>query len=227
MPESNANNRPHDTLCPECGSPTGAGDNYCRSCGAQLSSPESHPGRVGKSNLPFSFQLLILGGGLVAVTVLFFLYKEMKHESAPQKSENPPAAVDQAGMGQSPHDLTLPESFDELVDLGNKQMDAGSYAIAAECYRRALQQNPIAFDVRVDFAVCLHMVGMSPRAIEELQQVCKTAPDHSMAFYNAGIIFKELGQADSAKVYLQQYLSRFPDGDQRDNAQAALRDLSN
>ncbi len=216
---------PNSSVCPECGTECGVGDKYCRECGAQLGGVETQPAKSGPSTLPFPMQVGILVGGLAVVAVLFFLFKEIKHDDANQPpQQNQPAQT----AGQNPHEITdLPTDFDGLVKMGNGLMDAGGYPMATECYRRALMINPEAFDVRVDFAICLHSVGMTTRALDELRLVHSEHPEHALAYFNAGIIFLESKQLDSAKIYLDQYIEKFPNGTHIEDARNILQGMSN
>lgn len=227
MNTTTPDNAPNSSICPECGAECGMGDKYCRQCGAQLGGVETAPAKSGPSTLPFSIQILILVGGLVVVAVLFFLFKGIKHEKTGQTQQQN-AMPEGADPAQSPHEITnLPTDFAGLVAMGNSMMDAGGFPMATECYRRALMLDPNAFDVRVDFAICLHSVGMTGRAIEELRQVCIQHPEHSLAFFNAGIVFLEAHQPDSAKTYLNAYLQKFPNGSHVDDVRKVLQTLTN
>ncbi len=106
----------------------------------------------------------------------------------------------------------LPQDYTQLVDMGNRLMDRHNYALAAECYKRALEIRGDALDVRTDYGACLFGMGLPHRAVEEFREVLKREPFHAVANFNLGIVYHNLNQPDSARPYLQEYLKLEPDG---------------
>lgn len=117
----------------------------------------------------------------------------------------------------------LPTDYEALVQTGNKLMDEGNYPVAAECYKRALVQREESVDVRVDYGACLHAMGLGHRAVEEFRRVLKEQPSHAVAHFNLGIVFHDMDQIDSARVYWQKYLSLEPNGRAAESARELLK----
>jgi len=127
------------------------------------------------------------------------------------------------GMGASMPEL--PTDYADLVNVGNHSMDDGNFALAAECYRRALVIDGSSPDVRTDFGACLHGMGLANRAAEEFKHVLAEYPDHKIASFNLGIVYFTTNQFDSSKAYFEQYLSKEPSGGQADAARDYIKQL--
>ena len=148
-----------------------------------------------------------------AVIVLIVLgYSLFRHTTASSEGphEHPQAGTPPAGM--SAEMMDFPSDYNGLVTNGNKLMDAGRYAEAAESYRRALAIDGGSPDVRTDFGACLHAIGLDERALEEFRTVLDQHPDHLVSRFNVGIVFHGLNQPDSARAYWEELLRRDPDG---------------
>ncbi|MFH1372478.1 MAG: tetratricopeptide repeat protein [bacterium] len=192
--------------CPACGAPVGAIGKTVRT---------RHP--AGRRNW------LILAVVMTAITAGFFIFKKplpvapgTDGESRPHSSVTSDEMDDIGQILQN-----MPTDYGALVEYGNQFMDQADFAVAAECYRKALTLQEDFGDVRVDYGACLHGMGLPYRAIEEFQKVLKADPSHSIAHFNLGIVFYDLQQADSARVHWQEYLLLDPNG----RAAAQAREL--
>jgi cytochrome c-type biogenesis protein CcmH/NrfG len=87
---------------------------------------------------------LIIIGVIVVVAVGYLIMNR------PAPSETPPPAAN----AQNPHGgdmdammgalANMPSDYASLVQMGNESMDQGNYAVAAECYKRALDGSAAA-----------------------------------------------------------------------------------
>ena len=160
--------------------------------------------------------IAIAFGALAVISIGYFLIRE------PGLPPQPPSGApghDNMGMEMLGD---LPTTFDGLVAAGNKQMDEGEYVVAAEIYRRALEIQPNATDVRVDFGTCLFAMGLPERAREEFTQALTEQPNHGIATFNMGIVFNHLGKRDSAEMFWKRYLEIQPEGPTADRARDLL-----
>lgn len=145
----------------------------------------------------------ILIGALAVIVVGYFLFRD--RQEAPQPPTHAGQQMPGAVGGQMGGAMDqLPEDYASLVKLGNQQMDAGNYAMAAECYRRALDIDPSSPSVRTDFGACLHGMGLPERALEEFRIVLGQDGDHLVATFNMGIVFYNQQRVDSATYYFKQ-----------------------
>jgi tetratricopeptide (TPR) repeat protein len=167
--------------------------------------------------------LLIIISILLVVTAGYFSLKR-----PPALPSGPEAEIQSHGdapMGNMADAIktleNLPSDYSSLVSLGNEFMDKRNYPVAAECYKRALALQGDSPDVRVDYGACLHGMGLAYRAIEEFRRVIDLHPSHAIANFDLGVVYYDLNETDSARVYWQKYLAIEPDGE----AAQATRDL--
>ncbi|HPC11005.1 MAG TPA: tetratricopeptide repeat protein [candidate division Zixibacteria bacterium] len=229
-----------DSICAACGKPLTAGDRFCAACGAPTDL-DVKPVRGGKpaskkppAGAPRSASTgmrdgAIIVGALALITVGWFVFR------TPAVPPQPPSAATPAGhpevpgapMGGMTGGLSdLPADYDGLVQAGNRYMDAGNYAVAAQSYRRALALDPSSPDVRTDFGACLHGMGLPERAIEEFREVMQTHPEHGIANFNIGIVYLDMGKPDSARFYWEKYLQLEPTGAAAAKARELLGNLN-
>ena len=158
---------------------------------------------------------------VVAGYMLFVRPRGLTSDSAP--AEHPEAAG--ADMSQAMQALgAFPDDFDSLVAMGNGFMDSEQFAVAAECYKRALERrdNP---DVRVDLGSCLNSMGLPERAIEEFRRVLSSHPDHLVANFNCGVVYYDRQQLDSARACFRRCIQLQPKGDVADQARRVLKEI--
>ena len=161
---------------------------------------------------------------LVLALLAYILFYPAQQVPARQPADKP-EVVAHSGEGMMGDVDGLPEDFESLVNTGNRYMDDGNYAVAAESYRRALAIDSSDNDVRTDFGACLHAMGLVDRAIEEFQKVLAVKPNHGIAHFNLGIVYYQQDQYDSARVYWQKYLTLEPDGRAAKMARELLREI--
>jgi hypothetical protein len=114
---------------------------------------------------------LTIAGLLFVIAVAYVGYHLLAmNSSAPEDAEMVHHDMSEGGMDAAMAALgNLPEDHETLVQMGNSFMDQGSFAVAAEIYKRALALKDVP-DVRVDYGACLHAMGLPLRAIEEFQR---------------------------------------------------------
>jgi len=214
--------------CSQCGAPAELSARVCPKCGAALpgGGARSDPGpskATGQRPSGAIRDSLVVVGVVVVVAALFFALKERTQPPQPEIS----APANPAHGNDLPMDLldSLPNDYGTLVSMGNKFMDEQSYAVAAEIYRRALEIDGRSPDVRTDYGACLHGMGLPNRAIEEFRKVLTASPEHAIARFNLGIVFRGEGSLDSARHYFEGYLALDPDGAPADAARQYLKEL--
>jgi len=214
-------------ICPKCGRKSPAGTKFCSDCGAPLASasgkPQAQPAKSGRNLVR---DIAVIAGVLIVVAIAYFLFRTPSNTpvTTPTATSETPAKDQSLPQGHPPiMDMngkpmtagfldSLPKDYNSLVSLGNNNMDHSNFAVAAECYRRALAIDGSSADVRTDYGACLHNIGLPDRAIEEFRKAIAQAPTHAIARFNLGIVYKSLNQMDSAKVYWKKYLELDPNG---------------
>jgi tetratricopeptide (TPR) repeat protein len=167
--------------------------------------------------------LLIITGVLLVVTAGYFAFKRpVSVPSGPKAEIQSHSDMPTGDMADAIKTLdNLPTDYSSLVTLGNEFMDERNYPVAAECYKRALALQGNSPNVRVDYGACLHGMGLTHRAIEEFRRVLDINPSHAIVNFNLGIVYYDLNETDSARVYWRKYLTIDPNG----QAAQAARDL--
>jgi cytochrome c-type biogenesis protein CcmH/NrfG len=219
-------------FCSSCGKPLAADARYCASCGTPTDGSGGGAAKAAAAPAPKLAlrDILIIAGVLVVVTVGYLIFGGNSQPPAP------PQQAQQQSMAGDPHSGTdmsgamdalkdLPTDYDGLVQVGNKMMDNGNFAVAAECYRRALTIDSSSMDVRTDYGACLHGMGLPQRALEEFKKVLKTDPHHEIVKFNLGVVYSDLGQPDSARYYWQAYVAASPDGPAAQRARELLKQI--
>jgi len=212
--------------CPKCDFDLPAGAKFCAECGAPVDEifrndkeRKSHKGISTKGR-----DWGIITALLIVLSGAYMVFSEPR--IAPEKpavNDFSHGSMEMEGMAANMTDL--PEDYDNLVITGNNKMDHGNYAVAAECYRRALEIKSDVPDVRVDFGACLHGIGLSERAVEEFMIVIKDYPNHPVSNFNLGVVYFDLNQMDSARFYWEKYLSINDQGAMADAARKHLEQL--
>lgn len=218
------------TSCPSCGQAVTPNAKFCSQCGAVVTA-----GAANGTKTTGMRDTFIVIGALAAVAAGYFILRRPAPKPEPEPE---PQATQQMGgnaqhppMGDGgmPTDMpqlaNLPKDYAGLVDAGNQNMDHQEFALAAECYRRALQLDSSSANVRSDYGACLHGMGLPQRAIDEFRKVLKQDPTHAICSFNLGIVFNELKQVDSAKFYFKKYLKMAPTGEAAEAAKKGLKEL--
>lgn len=204
---------PRLKLCPECGAPVESSES------SSVKAPVTRQAgrKTGRRDL------LIIAGVLLVVTAGYFAFKRpVSVPSGPKAEIQSHSDMPTGDMAEAMGVLeNLPTDYSSLVSLGNKFMDKRNYPVAAECYKCALALQDSSPDVRVDYGACLHGMGLARRAIEEFRRVIDINPSHAIANFNLGIVYYDLNETDSARVYWQKYLTIEPNG----QVAQAVRDL--
>ncbi len=216
--------------CQQCGRDVPPAAKFCPHCGepVALSGPASpQQKKFSQRENTTRRDLLITAVILLVVTVGYFALKQPR--AIPQKSAPEPLThgdMPMEEMGDMMKILQdLPTDYNSLVALGNQFMDQRNFPVAAECYQRALAIQADSLDVRVDYGACLHGMGLPYRAIEELRKVIETNPSHAIANFNLGIVFYDLNELDSARVYWQKSLQIDPGGEASEMARNLLKEI--
>ncbi|MBD3401977.1 hypothetical protein GF420_03705 [candidate division GN15 bacterium] len=165
---------------------------------------------------------IVIVAALAVVTVGYLLFRDRQEPPQPpqQASLGGHGSGDMGGEGFLEN---LPTDYESLVQLGNQQMDARNYAVAAECYRRALAIDGSSLSVRTDFGACLHGMGLPERALEEFDKVLQEDPNHLIATFNKGIVFHNLTQVDSANYWFERVLELDPSQAMADRARELIQ----
>ncbi len=169
---------------------------------------------------------MIIAGILLVVTAGYFAFKRpMSVPSRPKAEIELHGDVPMGDIADAMKVLeNLPTDYSSLVTLGNEFMDKRNYPVAAECYKRALALQGGSPDVRVDYGACLHGMRLTHRAIEEFRRVIDLNSSHAIANFNLGIVYYDLNETDSARVYWQKYLTIEPNGQVAQAARDLLRE---
>lgn len=213
--------------CTSCRAQIPGGAKFCPECGAPVGSKAPSGPPAKSTGLR---DLLIIAGTLVVVAVAYFMIREQPEPPArpadmPQtRSMASDPADPHQGMSLSMLD-SMPQDLHTLITTGNQFMDNQNFPIAAECYRRALALDSTLPDVRVDYGACLHGMGLPQRALDEFKKALTFKPDHAIAHFNLGIVYREQQMNDSARVYWTKYLKIAPQGQAADAARQALKEM--
>ena len=213
--------------CNVCGATIPENGKFCPDCGTALNGKPAV--KKGKTKSTAMRDNIIIIGVIVVVAVAFIIIKspsESEHQHVQQQqmqgSVDPDNPHGEGGvMGNIPN---MPQDYAGLVQMGNSTMDQGNYAMAAECYKRALLIKDDT-DVRTDFGACLHGMGLEERALEEFRKVLVSNSGHGIANFNMGIVFYGLDKKDSAKFYWEKYVQMDPDGSAVGQAREYLKGL--
>lgn len=213
-----------EKTCPHCGAELQDSSRFCPGCGTPLAetpAARAVPGRGAHTRRDTA----IIVSVFIAVAVGFFTFRtpQTPHWDHVAGSSVHAGVEDMArtmeALGR------LPVDYDSLVEFGNRTMDQADYALAAECYRRALSIREGSPDMRTDYGACLHAMGLPHRAIEEFKRVLAEHPRHGIACFNLGVVYYSEQLFDSARTYWVRYLVLEPGGNAAEQARRYLKEL--
>lgn len=81
-----------------------------------------------------------------------------------------------------------PKDIEAMIFLANANFDIQRFEKAKEFYLRALEVDPHNNYVRTDLASSYRNLGDTDTALQELNKVLKSDPNHEVALYNLGVI---------------------------------------
>ena len=81
-----------------------------------------------------------------------------------------------------------------------------NYALAAESYQRAVEQDPDIFDSYFYLAASMNALGREREAIEAMRKARQIRPGSAAVAYNLGVMYKAMGQARAAREHLENAL---------------------
>lgn len=189
----------NEKKCPRCQDNIKRSAQYCPSCGRELS---------GRSKHRRITDFFILGAVIIITAAVFWGVKAGSYRPSPV-FEHP----DISGTAVDPEQIqqTMPDNYDELVQLGNDFMDRRQFRIAIEYYTRAWGKKSDDANMIVDLGTCYHALGEYERAIENFNTALELDPDHEIAHLNLGVAYYSLGQYDMTRQYWGKLMEISPD----------------
>lgn len=115
-----------------------------------------------------------------------------------------------------------PKDLASLVALGNAYYDAGKYQNAITYYQKSLEIDAKNYDVMTDMGAAYNATGQADKALEIFKQVTAEKPDHAMAWYNQGIVYKAKNDTANMRFAWERFLVLQPTGAQADNVRQEL-----
>jgi tetratricopeptide (TPR) repeat protein len=213
-----------DKTCSGCGEVLTATARFCPACGRAVKQ-EDGARRVSAKNHIFIISVLVVVGGI-------YLAVQMISPAAKAKPEAPPPESEMYG-GQKPSGMDmaafiagLPKEFESLVSMGNALMDQGRYAMAVECYNRALAQRPDDANVMVDLGACQHALGQNREAIANFMKGLSIDPGHKIAKYNLGIVYWGQGDTVQARSWWEKFVKESPPNEMKSQVESLLQQLN-
>jgi tetratricopeptide (TPR) repeat protein len=207
--------------CDYCGSEIKGGVDFCAACGRDLLKKDSG---TKASTKGFRYDYLLIPGFIIIFAVAFIITRDNRTAAEPHSHES---MNQSSGMGSFEEMLAnLPDDYSQLVTLGNKLMDGRHYAVAAECYRRALAIDSSNPDIVSDLGSCLHATGDFEGAASMFKRVIDMDSLHGIAYLNLGIVYRTMQENDSAKFYWKKLISMFPDEPISDSARKYMGQIT-
>lgn len=207
-----------DNICAKCGEKLSARSNICSACG-QIATATSQPARKQVND---HFIIIVI---LVLTAAAYMIYQSLDRSRATADDSNPqmPSAGYSDMTDRSDFAANLPTEYEPLVTMGNALMDQGDFALAVECYVKALEQRPDDPDVLTDLGACRHALGQNTEAIAAFEKALAADPSHIVAKFNLGIVFANLGDTARARQWWEKLLDENPPEDLRDRVELLLK----
>ena len=217
--------------CTSCGETLPVDARFCASCGAPVNDAIREKAGARDKKRPASKpkrkrDLIVVAGVMALMTVAYFAFRSPAQPPEPPSGSETTSHGTMGGSGMDAAMPDMPSGYNQLVQMGNQYMDQQNFPVAAEAYRRALEQEGSDPNVRVDFGICLFRMGLAERAIDEFRNVIASNPNHALAYFNSGVVFYNNNQPDSAATYLRGYLQLAPDGPAAEAATSILNEIS-
>jgi len=113
------------------------------------------------------------------------------------------------------------------LQLGNLQAEAHNHAEAIKYYRAFLELDTArdAWEIRLDIAKELYLMGMSDSSRMELLAAAADHPDHPGVLYNLGALAANGSDTVSARRHWNRLLTVAPSSPEAENARAGLARL--
>ena len=119
-------------------------------------------------------------------------------------------------------------TFINFYNLGYLYMQQGEYAQAKELFRRVLGEVPDYAYALNNLARCYRFTGDLDSSIILYNELVKTDPTFTTAYYDIGLNWLDLNQVDSSKTYLEKYMRfAYPSSPDYQTARFLLDSLSN
>ena len=202
--------------CTKCGETLSAKSSICPACGHSQNGSARSAGRGVNSH----FVIIVV---LVVAAVALLFYQSSMDEKA---IAGDPHSGGSASMGYD-NNLTdfvssLPSDYKALVSMGNALMDQGNFAMAVECYVRAVEKQPNSPDVLTDLGACRHALGNDAEAIAAFEQALGYNPEHTVAKFNMGIVYLNRGDSTEAYKWWGRLLEGNPPPELRERIQSLM-----
>ncbi|MDD4052746.1 MAG: tetratricopeptide repeat protein [candidate division Zixibacteria bacterium] len=210
--------------CSACGETLTAEARFCPACGRAV-------GQTSRDKKPSLKNHVFILSVLLLVAAIYLVVQMISPAAkAGPKAMSPEAEMyggqQPAGMDMNAFIAGLPKEFESLVSMGNALMDQGRYAMAVECYTRALAQHPDDANVLVDLGACQHSLGQNQEAIGTFMKGLTIDPGHKIAKYNLGIVYWGLGDTAQARSWWEKFVKESPASEMRDQVESLLVELN-
>ena len=145
------------------------------------------------TNLANKISFVILTIGIISMLV-FFVQFRMDNPSIASKT-NTAEQQDMENMGAEIGKLMQrleknPNDIEVLEKLGKTFMRMQSWDRAIHFWNRALGVDPGNISARMQLAQCLYQKKNYSRAAKHLEEIVRSAPSHTRAHFNLGILYK-------------------------------------
>lgn len=115
-----------------------------------------------------------------------------------------------------------PKDLQSIIQLGNLYYDTGDYKNAVTYYEMALAIDPKDYNVMTDMGSAYFALNNLDKALEVFQKVNQEQPDHALAWYNLGVVYKAKGDTANMRFAWERYLALEPTGEQADKVRQEL-----
>ena len=178
--------------------------------------PHSEP--PPKSGLGLNILVAVLAAGIGSGVTWFVL-----ESGRPEPMASLPSPI-----AEPPPDVSHLSPSEAAAQLGHWHYDRERWPQAIQQYEAALRLGLDTPDVHTDLGNCYRFTGQASRALEQYQIAQRKNPQHRNSLYNMGGLYAEvLNDPAKAKATLEEYLRRFPQGEDSEKAKALLARMGN